>query len=97
MTPDTHSFEMFLWKGQKRYRCSLKWESGAPCLFDTHDLEIMRTHVTKPHTADGKPKGKIQPRRSIVSEHLLDSTGSPYVYETGSDEEFQDLTFKKED
>lgn len=41
--------EMFLWKGQKRYRCPGHWESGAKCQYDTSDPNMLVKHMASPH------------------------------------------------
>ena len=42
-------FETFVWKGQTRYRCGGRWESGAPCEFDCADREQIIRHMASPH------------------------------------------------
>ena len=42
-------FETFIWKGQMRYRCGAKWESGAACQYDTQDKAALIKHMASPH------------------------------------------------
>lgn len=58
--PQPGGLEFFLWKGQKRWKCPLKWEGGAACSFDSYDLGAMRDHMTIPHTQDGKPSERTE-------------------------------------
>lgn len=44
------NIETFYWKGQLRYKCPLKWESGAQCEYDTYDQNVLRAHMASPHT-----------------------------------------------
>jgi len=83
-------YEIFYWKGQKRYRCPLRWESGARCEYDTYNLEYMREHVAGPHTYSGKAPAV---RRSVSP--VLDSEGRQIVKETAVPSEFERLHFRK--
>ena len=71
--------EFFMWKGQKRWKCPMTWESGDRCAFDTHDLDAMREHMTQPHTRDGKPAV------TQVTSPLVDHEGKPIVREVFRD------------
>ena len=42
-------YDTFIWKGQTRYRCNRRWDSGTPCEYDTHDLNDMAKHAAQPH------------------------------------------------
>lgn len=44
---DLANIETFYWKGQKRYRCPLDWESGAKCAFNTPDHSALIEHMAK--------------------------------------------------
>ena len=49
MPEHTDQTETFIWKGQTRYKCGGRWESGAPCEFDTHDMDLLAKHRAEPH------------------------------------------------
>lgn len=69
--------EVTYWKGQARYHCPLKWESGAACTWDTYDPQLLSAHMAQPHTRDGKAKGG---QAQVVSP-LLDHNGKAIVHE----------------
>ncbi len=50
-------FETFEWKGQTRYRCGGRWESGAPCQYDTADKEAIVKHMAMPHLREAPKAG----------------------------------------
>jgi hypothetical protein len=50
----------FYWKGQLRYECPMKWESGAQCEFNTHDLDNMKAHIRAGHSRIGGLKHEIK-------------------------------------
>ena len=67
-------FEIFFWKGQQRYRCNQKWESGTKCEFNTHELEDLLRHVRQPHTRSGKAperKGYVSPVLGPEGEQII--------------------------
>lgn len=86
-------FEIFLWKGQKRYRCNQKWEFGDACTWNTHDMELLMEHISKPHTRDGKPMKKAP--QTVVSP-IVDERGEQIVRELTQEEaaEYKDFRFK---
>lgn len=91
-----HGLEVTLWKGQKRYHCPKKWESGAACEYDTHDLTLMAEHMRGPHTRDGKPP---QATPKFVSP-ILDASGKQIIREVPSQDEtvspeFEQYRFKR--
>lgn len=75
--------EIYYWCGQKRYRCPLKWESGAKCAYDTYDIDALREHISVPHTANGKPK---ESGRTVVSP-IYDHNGKQIVRQEFKDRE----------
>jgi len=85
--------ETYFWKGQKRWCCPKKWESGDKCGYSTHDQEQLVAHMSGPHTRSGKPALPTTPRVSAV----LDSEGNPFVYPTEPElpEEYKDYGFKR--
>ena len=84
-------FESFTWKGQKRYRCNRKWESGTACTYDSYDLETLRAHVMEPHNYTGKDQGPRVERRSRFAQ---EEDGKPVEQETVP-AELQDYKFKE--
>ncbi len=93
-----NGLEVIFWKGQKRYRCPRKWESGAECEYDTHDLTMMAEHMRGPHTRDGKPAQSLP---KFISP-ILDASGNQIIREVKSVEpdtpvspEFEHHRFKQ--
>jgi hypothetical protein len=93
MSETEYGFEIFHWRGQKRYRCNQTWESGTPCEFDTYDLEAIREHAREPHTRTGKP---VEPPPARVSP-ILDESGKHIIVgnEKPTPPEFSDFRFKE--
>lgn len=87
--PTHPEFETFDWKGQTRYRCNLKWESGSDCLYDTYDLGAMREHLRGPHNRTGK-----RPRPAVRQSPIVSPTGEPF--ETVVDPAFASAAFHKD-
>ena len=85
--------ETFLWKGQLRYRCPLKWESGDPCAYDTYDQQLLREHMRNPHSRTGKTS-RESPQELIVDSPILDPKGEPFKKTVPLPEEFRNLKFK---
>lgn len=93
-------FEVFHWKGQTRYKCPLSWDSGAPCAFDTFELNEMYKHLQEPHNRTGMTPRKV----TKLPSSLLDADGNPITYgdgspvtnTDGSPKEFADVAFKEE-
>lgn len=48
------SVETFVWKGQTRYRCPGRWESGAKCEYDCSSIEQLAAHMKTPHMRELK-------------------------------------------
>ena len=84
-------FEVFLWNGQRRYRCPLSWESGEPCAYDSYDLEVMRQHVRESHNRSGKAV-----KRRAPSPVIYDADGRPVTLGARPDRGFEDVRFKDE-
>lgn len=85
--------ETFYWKGQLRYKCNRVWESGAPCEYDTHDLETLQIHVSKPHNRSGERESKVNTRVSPV----LDDKGKQIVIEEIEvPDEHRNIRFREE-
>ena len=82
--------ETFIWKGQTRYRCPLYWESGAKCMFDTHEVELLKAHMTKQgHSREVASAPRSAPTLPVSTESH--TTVTPTV-----DEEFKDVEFAPE-
>jgi hypothetical protein len=64
MTQTEGDFEIFFWKGQKRYRCNQRWEGGGKCEFDTFHYPDLLAHISQPHTYSGK-RAPSTPRRVV--------------------------------
>lgn len=88
----SEEFETFTWKGQKRYRCARKWESGAQCEYDTYDLNELRNHLMEPHNRAGKIPVAPAPRLSPI----VDEKGGP-IFSEEVPEEFQDVRFRSDE
>jgi hypothetical protein len=80
---DPSGFEVFHWKGQKRYKCPREWEDGSRCSYDTYDLQQMAQHLRDPHNREGKiPK---RPQKVIHESPILNSSGKPFLAEVSPD------------
>jgi hypothetical protein len=77
-------FEIFYWRGQKRFRCNQTWPNGTPCAYDTFDYQDLLAHVGQPH---GRPRSIKQ---KVISP-IVDPAGQPIVRE-----EFDSVEFKGE-
>jgi len=60
-------FDTFIWKGQTRYRCMGKWESGSPCAFDTADKDALIRHMASPHLRSVKPPEAPMPALPVIT------------------------------
>jgi hypothetical protein len=79
--------EMFMWKGQKRYRCPLNWESGAKCMYDTYSIEELHQHMLKgghSRLVQKDPNASMQ----VSSLSHSETTSLPV------DEEFKNIEFQ---
>jgi hypothetical protein len=81
---------VFHFRGQLRYRCPLKWESGDDCVYDTHDLEALKEHMSAPHNRTGKVERQTRQYQSA----LVTSEGKPIVYSVPDD--LKKVEFKKD-
>jgi hypothetical protein len=92
----SETIETFEWKGQTRYKCPRKWESGAQCEYNHYDLSALRAHAAEPHTRTGKGV-----QREVIVSPLLDAQGKQIIRERAPEPEvpaeFEGLTFKDED
>ena len=68
-------YETFVWKGQTRYRCGGRWESGAKCEYDTADREAIIRHATSPHTRT-LPTGPSMPAVVVAPASVFDTEAS---------------------
>jgi len=91
---DPANIETFYWKGQKRYRCPLNWESGAKCSFNTPDRTALIEHMAKGgHTREAH-KNVVETSASefspVLSAETHEFTGLKFAEESvvGSTEEF---------
>lgn len=75
----------FHWRGQLRYRCPLKWESGAECEYDSHSMQDLHSHMRTPHNYSGKVIKTAAP-----SSHPLE-----HPHETVPDD--KDIRFREDD
>lgn len=81
-------FDTFVWKGQTRYRCTGKWESGVPCSFDTHDKELLIKHMATPHLRT-LPDARIAP--PIPTPAPLAASGTEQLAAEFKDARFADV------
>lgn len=64
--PETNEtkIETFIWKGQTRYSCPGRWESGAKCGYNCASMEQLTAHMKSPHlraapTGPGTPAAPV--------------------------------------
>ena len=80
--------ESFFWKGQKRYRCPLNWESGAKCHFDTNSLDELHKHMAK----GNHQRLVVKDPNAPIQVSALSHADEPPA-ELPVDPEFEDLSF----
>jgi hypothetical protein len=79
--------ETFHWKGQLRYKCPLKWSTGAPCQYDTYDVELLKKHMVSDHTRPNGLEVPVTPQ-SLADQPTQDFNKTP-------DPEFEFVKFKE--
>lgn len=83
--------ESFFWKGQKRYRCPLNWESGAKCHFDTNSLDELHKHMAK----GNHQRLVVKDPNAPIQVSALSHADEPPVLPV--DPQFEDLSYSDSD